>query len=113
MSAAARAPAGFGRSGFSLGVRFVLLAIVCVALMLLDQRQQQVQRVRQALSVVVYPVRVLVDLPFRAWQSASVNMTEGDIMIQRGTMHGWANPGDKPCRFATVIIDGGGRFFEG
>jgi rod shape-determining protein MreC len=59
----------------------VLLAIVCVALMLLDQRQQQVQRVRQALSVVVYPVRVLVDLPFRAWQSASVNMTERSALI--------------------------------
>lgn len=43
---------------------------------------------------------------------AKVHMKEGDIMIQRGTLHGWANPGDKPCRFATVIIDGGGRLFE-
>jgi len=81
MSAQGRTPAGFGRSGFSLGVRFVLLAIVCVALMLLDQRQQHLQRVRQALSVVVYPVRVLVDLPFRAWQSASVNLTERSQLI--------------------------------
>jgi rod shape-determining protein MreC len=62
-------------------VRFVLLAIVCVALMMLDQRQQHLQRVRQALSVVVYPVRVLVDLPFRAWQSASVNLTERSELI--------------------------------
>ena len=81
MSAPGRAPAGFGRSGFSLGVRFVLLAIVCVALMMLDQRQQHLQRVRQALSVVVYPVRVLVDLPFRTWQSASVNMMERSALI--------------------------------
>ena len=81
MSAPGRTPAGFGRSGFSLGVRFVLLAIVCVALMMLDQRQQHLQRVRQALSVVVYPVRVLVDLPFRAWQSASVNLTERSELI--------------------------------
>jgi quercetin dioxygenase-like cupin family protein len=43
---------------------------------------------------------------------AKVHMKEGDIMIQRGTMHGWANPGSKPCRFATVIIDQGGRLFE-
>jgi rod shape-determining protein MreC len=64
-----------------LGVRFVLLAVVCVALMMLDQRQQHLQRVRQALSVVVYPVRVLVDLPFRAWQSASVNLTERSQLI--------------------------------
>lgn len=81
MSAPGRAPAGFGRSGFSLGVRFVLLAIVCIALMMLDQRQQHLQRVRQALSVVVYPVRVLVDLPFRAWQSASVNLTQRSELI--------------------------------
>ena len=81
MSPPRRAAAGFGRSGFSLGARFVLLAIVCVALMMLDQRQQHLQRVRQALSVVVYPVRVLVDLPFRAWQSASVNLTERSQLI--------------------------------
>ena len=81
MSAPGRTAAGFGRSGFSLGVRFVLLAIVCIALMMLDQRQQHLQRVRQALSVVVYPVRVLVDLPFRAWQSASVNLTERSQLI--------------------------------
>src|SRR5512147_1814486 len=81
MSAQGRTAAGLGRSGFSLGVRFVLLAIVCVALMMLDQRQQHLQRVRQALSVVVYPVRVLVDLPFRAWQSASVNLTERSELI--------------------------------
>jgi rod shape-determining protein MreC len=62
-------------------VRFVLLAIVCVALMMLDQRQQHLQRVRQALSVVVYPVRVLVDLPFRTWQSAAVNFTERSALI--------------------------------
>jgi rod shape-determining protein MreC len=64
-----------------LGARFVLLAIVCVALMMLDQRQQHLQRVRQALSVVVYPVRVLVDLPFRTWQSASVNLTQRSALI--------------------------------
>jgi rod shape-determining protein MreC len=62
-------------------VRFVLLAIVCVALMMLDQRQQHLQRVRQALSVVVYPVRVLVELPFSAWRSASVNLTARSELI--------------------------------
>lgn len=81
MSAQGRTAAGLGRSWFSLGVRFVLLAIVCIALMMLDQRQQHLQRVRQSLSVVVYPVRVLVDLPFRAWQSASVNLTQRSELI--------------------------------
>ena len=44
---------------------------------------------------------------------AKVHLKEGDIMIQRGTRHGWANPGAKTCRFATVIIDAGGGWFEG
>ena len=81
MSVPGRTAAGLGRSGFSLGVRFVLLAIVCVALMMLDQRQQHLQRVRQVLSVVVSPVRVLVELPFSAWRSASVNLTERSALI--------------------------------
>ena len=81
MSAQGRTAAGLGRSGFSLGVRFVLLAIGCVALMMLDQRQQHLQRVRQALSVVVSPVRVLVELPFSAWRSIGVNLTERSELI--------------------------------
>ncbi len=28
-----------------------------------------------------------------------------DVLIQRATVHGWANRSDKPCRFATVVID--------
>ena len=83
MSPPRRAAAGFGRSGFSLGVRFVLLAIGCVALMMLDQRQQHLQRVRQVLSVVVSPVRVLVELPFSTWQSVSVNLTERSDLIAK------------------------------
>ena len=30
----------------------------------------------------------------------------GDIVVQRGTSHGWANRSDKPCRIAFVLIDG-------
>jgi mannose-6-phosphate isomerase-like protein (cupin superfamily) len=30
----------------------------------------------------------------------------GDIVIQRGTNHGWANRSDKTCRIAFVLIDG-------
>jgi rod shape-determining protein MreC len=81
MSATGRATPGFGRSGFSLGVRFLLLAIVCVALMLLDRRDQHLVRVRQALSVVVYPVRVLVDLPFSTWSKTRDTFAARDTLI--------------------------------
>ena len=81
MSSSGRTTAGLGRSGFSMGMRFLLLSVVCVALMLLDRREQHLDRVRQALSVVVYPVRVLVDLPFSTWQSARTTFTERQALI--------------------------------
>jgi len=64
-----------------MGARFLLLAIVCVALMMLDRREQHLDRVRQALSVVVYPVRVLVDLPFRTWKSVRDSFAEREALI--------------------------------
>ncbi|MDF1679055.1 cupin domain-containing protein [Ponticaulis sp.] len=30
----------------------------------------------------------------------------GDIVVQRGTNHGWANRSDKVCRIAFILIDG-------
>jgi quercetin dioxygenase-like cupin family protein len=35
----------------------------------------------------------------------TVHMTQGDILVQRGTMHAWVNNGDKPCVFAFILID--------
>lgn len=35
----------------------------------------------------------------------------GDVVIQRGTNHAWANRSDKVCRMAFVLIDG--RFVDG
>ena len=81
MSAPGRTSPGFGRSGFSMGARFLLLAIVCIALMLLDRREQHLVRVRQALDVVVYPVRVAVDLPFSTWAKLSDTFAERDALI--------------------------------
>jgi rod shape-determining protein MreC len=82
MSPAGRANAGFGRSGFSMGVRFLLLAVVCIALMLLDRREQHLVRVRQALSVLVHPVRVAVDLPFSTWTNLRDTFAARDALIE-------------------------------
>jgi hypothetical protein len=32
-------------------------------------------------------------------------MKTGDVLIQRGTAHAWANRTDKPCRVAFILID--------
>lgn len=70
-----------GRTDVPLGLRFVLLALVCVSAMLLDHREDHLSRVRQALSVVVYPIQMLVDLPFEffAWSRSSI--TERSSLI--------------------------------
>jgi rod shape-determining protein MreC len=57
---------GSARSGISLGARFLLLALISISLMVVDHREQHLSRVREALSVIVYPVRVAVDFPFKA-----------------------------------------------
>ena len=36
---------------------------------------------------------------------AEVRMRAGDIMIQRGTLHGWTNRSAAPCRIAFVLVD--------
>lgn len=41
----------------------LLLAVLSVSLMFLDHRQGHLDTVRRALSVAVYPIRVLVDMP--------------------------------------------------
>jgi rod shape-determining protein MreC len=64
-----------------MGARFLLLGIVCVALMILDRREQHLVRVREALSVVVYPVRVLVDLPFSTWAGMRDTFAEREALI--------------------------------
>ena len=37
----------------------------------------------------------------------------GDIVIQRGTNHGWANRSDRHCRIAFILIDGEYRLDQG
>jgi len=34
-----------------------------------------------------------------------VHLTAGDVVIQRGTNHAWANNYDRPCRIAFILID--------
>ena len=38
-------------------------------------------------------------------------LREGDVVIQRGTNHAWANRSGKPCRMLFILVDG--RFEPG
>lgn len=35
----------------------------------------------------------------------TVQLSAGDIVVQRGTMHAWVNHGTEPCVFAFVLLD--------
>jgi quercetin dioxygenase-like cupin family protein len=34
-----------------------------------------------------------------------VQLKAGDVMVQRGTIHNWVNPGPQPCVLAVVLVD--------
>jgi quercetin dioxygenase-like cupin family protein len=34
----------------------------------------------------------------------TVDLKEGDVLVQRGTIHNWENRGSKPCRMAFILI---------
>jgi mannose-6-phosphate isomerase-like protein (cupin superfamily) len=35
---------------------------------------------------------------------ATVHLRQGDVLVQRGTIHNWSNPGTVPCVIAFVLI---------
>lgn len=73
--------AGTSVRGVSLGARFSLLAIVSIALMILDHQQDHLTRVRQALSVAVYPIRVAVDFPVGLWQAGAAALADREQLL--------------------------------
>ena len=59
--------------GPPLTAYFLTLAAISVGLMVADQRYRQIDRIRETLSTVIYPVQRAVDFPFRAtdWVTGS------------------------------------------
>lgn len=76
MSGSGQAANTPGRGGVSLGARFVLLAAVALSLMIVDHRQDHLERVRSLLSLAVYPIQVAVDMPFSAFKSLRESMAD-------------------------------------
>lgn len=70
-----------GRGQMSLGPRFVLLAVIALALMVVDHKQQHLERVRDVLALAVSPIQIAVDMPFRAWYAMTDSLTERDALI--------------------------------
>lgn len=43
---------------------------------------------------------------YAVMDTTEVRMTAGDVLVQRGTRHAWANRSDEPCLLAFVLIGG-------
>jgi rod shape-determining protein MreC len=73
--------------GPSLGARMLLLATASIALMVLDYRNNHLEAIRNALSVVVYPIRLAVDLPFSGTRWAWDNLRDRtDLIAENETL---------------------------
>lgn len=73
--------AGFQIRAPSNLTRFVLLALLSVALMLLDARGQHLHRIRAGLTVLLTPIQTLAAIPVRAG-GAVVDFFRGDTALQ-------------------------------
>jgi rod shape-determining protein MreC len=82
MSGPGKAAGMPGRSEISLGARFIVLAVASLTLMVVDHRQDHLARVRELLSLAVYPIHVVVDLPFRTWHSMASAVSDRVEMIR-------------------------------
>jgi rod shape-determining protein MreC len=71
--------------GPSPGIRFVLLCVVSVLLMVLDHQQHQSQKVRDALSVAIHPLQVLVHLPFVTAQWLGETLASREALLEENT----------------------------
>ncbi|HXH02329.1 MAG TPA: rod shape-determining protein MreC [Candidatus Competibacteraceae bacterium] len=66
----------------SANVRVVVFLLASLALMTLDQRYQQLERLRDVLSTLLYPVQYAMQLPFSAWEQLSRNLASREALVE-------------------------------
>jgi len=64
----------------SPGFRFTLCALICVGLMVLDQRGGWLDQVRYVLQAIAYPLQLVVNSPTTAWQILQDNFESRDAL---------------------------------
>ena len=68
--------------GSALGLRALVLIAVSVGLMVVDHRQHELTVIRGALSAAAYPLQVLVQSPFAAWQWLSASLATRNALLR-------------------------------
>lgn len=64
----------------ALGIRVLVLLAASILLMVLDHRQNYLDTTRKALGVVMYPIQIVVDAPFRLWDWVRQGTTDRNAM---------------------------------
>ena len=52
-----------------------------------------------------YAVVMSGEIDMELDDGATVHIKQGDVLVQRGTIHNWVNRGVEPCRIAFILID--------
>lgn len=70
------------------GLKTVLLVLLSIVLMTVDRQAGHLDRVRQGLSVLVFPVRAAVDLPHSAWDWLSTSLaSRAELLRENASLH--------------------------
>ena len=67
--------------GTTSGLRLTLICILSLILMVLDHQNQHLVKIREALSVVVYPVQAVINAPFALGRWADENFSTRSRLI--------------------------------
>lgn len=71
----------------ALGIRFLALVLLSLVLMAVDHQQHHLERVRSVLGTALYPVRVVVNLPFAVWDWASeASASRNELQIENSRL---------------------------
>lgn len=69
------------------GLKTVFLVLLSVVLMTLDRQAGHLDRVREGLAVLVYPVRAAVDVPHAAWQWFATSLdSRADLLAENAEL---------------------------
>ncbi len=52
-----------------------------------------------------YAVVMSGEIDMELDDGVTVHLRQGDVLVQRGTVHNWANRGTEPCTIAFILID--------
>lgn len=68
-------------SGPSLLSRFTLVALISIILMVVDHRMHHLETLRSSLSVLIYPVQYLAQMPLKVWKWGGESLADRDQLL--------------------------------